>query len=307
MTAGTESSVWCIPSEVTALNVAAEMNGRFGSDDIQGHCVCDAMIFFAQGKHGIREYYYDNNLEAFKTNNIAIQAEQMLTESPAKEFDFITNPYNRIVITREDGSIVSLLYDKNNGVMAWNRLVLGNGEIYSTAVTRGDADTDIVYFAVKDDKDFYLERLDSNEEVFLDSWAKYENKTEGYQDNAVLYNFTKDKVISIKDITEDFISDNDVVYIGYEYESVISSMPVIANDPTGKKRITYLLVRFTESFMPELSITSLDDENFYDVEEPYSGVKQITYPGISDRDVTFTMKTKKVKPCNILAVNALLA
>ncbi|MCQ2397953.1 MAG: hypothetical protein MJ052_01450 [Sphaerochaetaceae bacterium] len=305
---GSESSVWVIPSSVTALNIMAEMNGRYGSDNIQGLCVDRAMIFFAQGKCGIREYYYDSSKEAFMTNNIAILAEQMLTESPAVDFDFITNPYNRLIITREDGIVVSLLYDKNNGVMGWNRISHASGKIVSCAVTRGDMQSDIVFYVVKEgdgpEARYFLERYDGNKEVYLDSWKLYKADMDlsEYGENIVFYNETTGEECSQEDIAE-----GDIVYVGRHFESVISSMPIIANDPTGKKRITNLLVRFLESYMPVMKIDGLSDEKFNGVEEPYSGIRNITYPGISDRDVTFTLAIDKAKACNILAVNAALS
>lgn len=304
---GTESSIWCVPSSVTAQTVIAEMNGRYGSDAIQGQCVGDAMIFFAQGKRGIREYYYSSQDEAFRTNDIAITSEQMLTESPAIDFDFVTNPYNRILIVRADGSLVSLLYDKNNGVMAWNRIELATN-IISCAVVRGDAQSDIVYFAVKDGENYYLERLDENKKIYLDSYSLYNPGiagTDGYSDKAFIFNKTKNLIISVNDeMPEDFISENDGVYIGYKFESLISSMPCVANDPVGKKRIIDLSVRFMKSYMPIVSCTDKPDEFFNAETIPFTGLKKISYPGTADKDVNFTIKIDEPYECNILAVNA---
>lgn len=283
---GTESSIWSVPPSVTALNVYAQMNGRYGSDGLQAHCVDSAVIFFAQGLKGIREYYYNSQNEAFQTNNIALMAEQMLTESRAKDFDFMTNPYNRILITREDGTVASLLYDKNNGVMGWTRIVKGGPSlITSCAVTRGDNENDIIYFTCKEGENYYLERIDEGKEVYLDSWKKYET---GDEDN-----------YSADAIQEDG-------YIGYKFESKVVSMPVIANDPTSKKRIVNLLVRFLDSYLPVMECEA-NTEYFNDKTEPYSGIAQIDYPGVTDRDVTFTISIDEPKRCNILSVNAKLS
>lgn len=285
---GTESNVWNIPSGINALNIACIMNGRYGSDDIQAHVVDTAVIFFAQGKRGIREYYYNAQTEAFQTNNIAILAEQMLSESPAEDFDFCTNPYNRLIVTRNDGTAVTLLYDKNNGVMAWNRIRHGKGLLKSCAVTRGSGYCDLVYFSVQDGTDFYLEKLDLDSKVYLDS---YEVKAED------------------KEYPEDMseVQDGEVVYIGYQYESIILSMPVVTQDISQKKRIVDLYVRFNNSFMPVMKTTGMPDEYFTGVEEPFSGVKKIEYPGKSEIDVTFELTINDPVPCNILSVDASLS
>lgn len=300
---GTESSVWYCPSGINALNVQAVFNGSYGSDELQGHCVGNATIYFAQGKCGIREHYYDSQAEAFRTNNIALLADQMLEESPAVDFDFMTNPYHRLIVTREDGIAAVMLYDKTNGIMAWSRLLHGNGKIKSIAVTRGDASSDIVYLCIEDNGQFYLERIDPSKHVYLDSWQKFK-ADEIYGEESILYNQTTDEFIPLRELSEheNFIHEDDLVYVGYIYESLISSMPVLTNDPTGKKRITRLLVRFVDSYMPEMHVADLPPERFDG--EKYSGIKPLTYPGSSDRDVDFTITMKEPRECNILAVNA---
>lgn len=310
LTICTESSVWISPASMTALNIAAEMNGRYGSDDIQAVCIDTATVFFAQGKRGIREFYYNSQSEAFQTNNIALTAEQVLTESPAVDFDFTINPYNKLYIVREDGKAVILLYDKNNGIMAWYRQEHGSGKFTSCCVTRGDEQNDFIYFAVKYGEgvnaSYYLEKYDDNEKVYLDSWQEYKGSVEGFTDDAILYNETADTICGASDIPEDFIAEGDVVYIGYKYTSDIISLPVVSNDPTGKKRITNLLIRFVDSYWPTLKVDNLEDEVFSG-ETPYSGIKNITFPGITDRDAHFRITADLPKAVNILVINAVIA
>lgn len=308
MTAGTEASVWCIPSAVNALNVMAEMNGRYGSDNIQALPVANAIIYFAGGKKGIREYYYSSQEEAFKTNNIAIFAEQMLEESKAVDFDYMNTPYNRLMVTREDGTIASMLYDKTTGVMAWNRIVLGGGGIIrSTAVVNGSSYCDIAYFAVQRGEEFYLEKYDDEAEVYLDAWEPFDIRKE-YPDEAIVYNKTRGSFVRYREnavIEPEFLIDyTDELFIGIEYESYMESLPVLSDDASGKRRIASLLARFNESYLPTVQCVDLPDEEFSAEEEPYSGVLKIAYPGITDRDVTFSIKTSKPYPVKILGIEA---
>jgi hypothetical protein len=97
---------------------------------------------------------------------------------------------------------------------------------------------------------------------------------------------------------------NDIVYIGYKFVSLLKSMPIVANDVTAKKRITNLLVRFVDSFMPIIKCGDLPDEHFNNEKESFSGVKSVIYPGNSERDVTFTIHIDNPVRCNILSVNA---
>lgn len=306
---GTEASVWYVPSGVNANNIQAIFNGSYGSDQIQGHCVGNATIYFAQGLQGIREHYFDSQAEAFRTNNIAILAEQMLEESPAVDFDFMTNPYHKLIVTRQDGTIAAMLYDKNNGIMAWHRIEHAIGRILSSAVTRSDGKSDLLYVAVMDLDTVYLEVIDPRYDVYLDSWKHFspDDEGNGIYSGGFLYNERTEKFMPYDDFIKDpgdFMQPDDEVYIGYEYESLILSMPVLTNDPTGKKRITKLLVRFVDSFMPEMNCTDLPVERFASERQPYSGLKELTYPGYSDRDVDFTISMKDPVACTILAVDA---
>ena len=290
LSVGTESTIWSIPSGINASDIQAQMQGRYGSDDIQAMAVATATIYFSQGKKGIREFYYNSEQQGFETNNIAILAEQMLTESAAIDFDYVTNPFNKLLVVRQDGSVSQMLYDKTNGVMGWNRITRTAGQIRNIAVTRGEDEHDLIFMLVYDNGKYYIEKLDMGSKVFLDSWKVYEGDNEGYTADAITY------------------EENGVVYIGYPIKSYIKSMPVINNDPTGKKRITDLIVRFLESYMPVMRIAGLPDEKFTTITElPYSGVAKITYPGASNRDVYFELETTDTKPVNILAVNANIA
>ena len=181
---GTESSIWSVEPGINALNISAVMQGRYGSDEVQGQAVETATVYFAQGKKGIREFYYDGESSAFRTNNIALLADHILRESPVEDFDYMTNPYSRLFVVRKDGICAQMLYDKTNGIMAWSRIVMTNGKIQNCAVTRGYDENDLIYFVVKDGDSYFLEVLDYGQEVYLDSWKVYANVATGYTQGA---------------------------------------------------------------------------------------------------------------------------
>ena len=121
---GTELSEFFIPPDIHANNTQAVALSRYGSDDIQGAAIGAATVFFQSGRKGLVEYY-PNDYDQFRANNMALLAQQMLHESPAKEFDFATAPYTRLYITREDGTLVTLLYERGTGTFAWSRITTG--------------------------------------------------------------------------------------------------------------------------------------------------------------------------------------
>lgn len=301
---GTESSEWIIPSSITALSVSAQLNSRHGSDDIQATCVDNAVVFFGQGKKSVREYYWNSDAGAFRSNNIAMLSLSMIEESDIIDFDYMTNPYCRLLAVRADGTMACMLYEKSMNVTAWYRFTCA-GEITSCAVTRGESSCDYVYLAVKHGSSYILERYDENDGVYLDSWKPYSQESAAsYQSNAIIFDATQKKEIAIADAAQ--VNAGDEAYIGYKYSSVITSMPISGSDPTGKKRITSLVIRFCNAWMPVM-VCSNSTEQFTGVSEPYTGVKEITYPGTSDIDVSFTITASQCRPCTILAVNAQLA
>ena len=308
---GTESSIWSIDPGISALSINAMMQGRYGSDDLQGQAVETATVYFAQGRKGIREFYYDGESAAFRTNNIALLADHILRESAVMDFDYMTNPYSRLVLVQANGKIAQMLYDKTNGIMAWSRLSMTAGKIRNCAVTRGDDENDLVFLVVEDGEDanhnplYYLEMLDLGSNVYLDSYSDYTGVTTGYTTGAILYNETTDQTCPIDNIPTGFVNDGDVVYIGYKYTSYIKSMPVIGNDPSKRVRISALLVRFLNSFRPVMKCTDMADEHFNSIQNvPYSGIAKMTYPGVTDHDVCFELEADDVKPVNILSVDA---
>ena len=312
---GTESSIWSVDPGISALNINAVMQGRYGSDNIQGQAVETATVYFAQGKKGIREFYYDGESKAFRTNNIALLADHILRESAVLDFDFMTNPYSRLILVQNNGNIAQMLYDKTNGIMAWSRLKMSVGKIRNCAVTRGDDENDLIFLVVEDGEDanheplYYLEILDFNNNVYLDSQKVYDTTAQdpaaGYNDGAILYNKTTGETCPYDNIPTGFINTGDVVYIGYPYKSYIKSMPVIGKDPSRKIKIVALLVRFLNSFKPVMKCTGLPDEKFNTIANvPYSGIAKANYPGITDHDVCFELEADGVDPVNILSVDA---
>ena len=309
---GTESSIWSIDPGISALNINAVMQGRYGSDDIQGQAVETATVYFAQGKLGIREFYYDGQSNAFRTNNIALLAEHIMMEATATDFDYMTNPYSRLIIVRSDGTVATMMYDKTNGIMAWNHIIMSKCFIHNCAVTRGYEQYDLIFFVVRDGQNYYLEGLDYNDFVFLDSYQEwkpaYITVTAQYNDGAVIWNRTTEKILEYADfgnIPQDFYSEGDECYIGYPFRSYIKSMPIIGKDPSKPVRISNLLVRFLNSYKPVVKVTGLPDEKFTTIKQvPYSGIGKVNYPGATDHDVCFELEADGLDPVNILSVDA---
>jgi hypothetical protein len=270
LVAGTETSEWVVPPGVSATSVQAVLNSRNGSADIQGTAIGDAVVFFQAGKRSVREYYIAEQDDRFRSNNLAMMAPQMLSESPAVDFDFVSAPYTRLIVVREDGSAVCLLYERNAGVFAWSRLVLSSGKIRSCATAPAANGYDDIYLAVETTGgSFYLERLrePTATSVYRD----------GHQNGAG----------------------------GTGYEAVMESMPVVTAGGERPKRIAQIAIRFKESFFPVVEALPGEARQVITGRtEPYTGVVKLPFPGAFDRDVFFRLVAGQDAPCTILSVNA---
>ncbi len=98
--------------------------------------------------------------------------------------------------------------------------------------------------------------------------------------------------------------ENNEVYIGYPFESKMVSLPVIAAEPERKKRIEAVVFRFRKSYLPQVqAIPNTTVEDITGLEEPYSGIHRMPFPGGHDRDVLFTLTMDKPYQCEILSIN----
>jgi hypothetical protein len=81
-------------------------------------------------------------------------------------------------------------------------------------------------------------------------------------------------------------------------------MPVLANNQMKQNIIKILNIRFNDSFMPRVKSLPNGKEDTIPRPEPFSGVIQIPFPGVWDRDVFFELIHDKPTRCRVLAVNA---
>jgi hypothetical protein len=319
-----------IPAGVHATNVQAFLNSRYGSDSIQATVVGDAMCFFQTGKKALVEDYIPRQDNNFRAGNMALLSKNMLHESPAFDFDFISAPYTKLFVSREDGTVVSLLYERDTGTFAWGRITTGKevetvedgrtvrtrtGLVKSVATIPGRAGYDDVYFIVRREEGFFLERHSERVRedpagdgaVYLDSYRRWDGDAADYTEDAVVYDGTDNRTYPV---TQAPIPDH-VMWIGYPYTSRVRSMPVLANDRMKQNAIKNLLIRFNDSFMPKAGAFSMEGgkerEGVTDSigrPEPYSGVVKIPFPGVWDRDVFFELVHDRPTRCRVLAVNA---
>jgi hypothetical protein len=195
------------------------------------------------------------------------------------------SPYTKLFITREDGQVVTLLYERSTGVFAWGRISTA-GAVQSVAALPGADGNDDVYLVVKRAGQSFLERLREAAEVYLDSFQRWTGTNEGYEDTAVIVDADGEQ------------------WIGYPYTSRARSMPILANNRMRPNNIKTLMVRFLDSFMPQIQSLPNGAADTIPQSAPFSGVVRVPFPGVWDTDVLFEFIHEQPTRCKILAISA---
>ena len=307
---GTESSEWVMSEGVTAQRIEVQLQSRYGVADFQGSLIGRSVIYIGQGGRSLRDYAYDFQEHTYKSIDLTQAASHLLIESKAVDFDYTNSPVQKIYLSRDDGSACVLLYDKNTGIAAWTKIVLGNGKIKNIVTVPGLKGFDDVYFEVERKGIFYLEKIAETEKdktIYLDSFSKYTSntQTDEYELSSVFIPKER-KIFKLEELPDEYKDFSKDMYIGYEYASIVESLPVINSADNNKKRITALLIRFLDSYLPLVSQTETREQTIYE-DEPFSGVVSVPVEGNFNRDVFFKLEMKRPERCEILAVNAHLA
>ena len=298
---GTARAEYVMPSNINAVNISAFLNSFYGTSKLQASSAGDAILFFRDGQKGLVEYYIPEADNYFRTNDLTMLAPHMLRESEAVDFDIIAIPYTKLIVTRKDGQIVTLLYDRTSGIFAWNRIITGKGSARSLAVIPGKNGYDDIYLLIEIDGKHYIELLEFEGCVYLDSYKLWNGDRSGYTDDAVVFSKNENKIFALSDRGLSKITGE--AWIGYRYTSRVVSMPILANNSMKPNNIKNLLIRFLDSRMPVLKAHPGGLEDEIPADEPFSGVKSISFPGTWDRDAMFELYYNGPGMCKILAIN----
>lgn len=307
---GTESSEWVMSESSNAQKIQVQLQSRYGVSNKQASLIGRSVIYIGQGGRTLRDYIYDYQEKTYKSIDLTQAASHLLSESAAIDFDYTNTPSPKIFLTRKDGVVCVLSYDRNTGIAAWSRLLLASGKVKNIATVPSSDGYDAIYFAVEKNDTIYLERLkdEINEQsVYLDGFSKFTKETiqESYKEASVYISKEK-KLYRLDELPDSYKDFTQQMYIGYPYKSIIESLPVINSSENNQKRIVNLSIRFLNSYLPLVSQSGTSEQTIYK-EEPFSGVENVPVVGGFDRDVFFKLCMEKPEACTVLTVNAELA
>lgn len=162
---------------ITAQNsgsVSAENNPKvrnptgFGSAQLSGVLAGDALIYIGRGAESLREFAILETVEKYKSPELSVLAEH-LVRPEIRGYTVQGGKGSTAWIHMQDGSAAAMLYNREQGVVAWSSHTTPGGEFRSFAATYGERD-DETWAVIKRGESYTIEVLDP------DTWKAQDNR-----------------------------------------------------------------------------------------------------------------------------------
>jgi len=136
---GTSGTEWQVSSTklnvpITPTNFAAREQTTHGSKDIQALRVNNSILFVDRVGRKVRELTYSDSEYAYSAPDLTMYAEH-ITEGGISGIAYQKNPTATIWAVRADGTLLSMSYERAQGVVGWARHL--TGETHRDVTTSG--------------------------------------------------------------------------------------------------------------------------------------------------------------------------
>jgi len=263
---------------ITPTNILIKKQSNHGAANVDAISAGNATLFLQRAKRKIRELAYNFDVDGYLAPDMTILAEH-ITEGGITQMAYQQEPNQIVWMTRNDGELIGLTYQREQQVTAWHRQIFGgsfgsgNAVCESVAVIPTDDTEYQVYVIVKRTINSvtrryveYLNNYDFTETDnttfnFLDSQLEYSGSAtttitglehlEGQTVSILADGSTHpDKTVSSGAITLDRSSTK--VKVGLSYTSLLQTMRLDAGAANGTsqgktKRIYDISLRLFES------------------------------------------------------------
>lgn len=195
-----EIRLYSAGTAITPSDVVSVMESSYGSHNSEPVVNDDNIVFIQRLQRTIRSLSYDYNQDAFVGPELTILAEG-LTVGGIKKIVFQKEPNNTYWCLKEDGTLLSLTYDKAQDVIGWSRSELAGTDVkvIDMAVIPSDVYLQDVLILVTERKVNnqvcrYLELLSRNfnkdvaqkDALFLDDAIRLEDALRRHDDTIVI-------------------------------------------------------------------------------------------------------------------------
>jgi len=148
---GTSGSEWVLEAEsdnkpVTPSAFSLKRKTTYGSKDLQAVLINSAVLFPMRQGRKLREFTYRFDVDDYVAPDLTILAEHV-TEGGITSMAYQQQPDNVLLMTRADGTLVPMTYERDQEVVGLYRWTLdgGAGTFDSVAVISKDSDEDRIW------------------------------------------------------------------------------------------------------------------------------------------------------------------
>jgi len=165
---GTSSGDWLVSAETTLgptdINARKQNNAR--SMKAKSVTIDNEMFYIERGKEKLRMSRYVRDSLGFSSVDVSIIAEH-LCQPGMKRVVVMHTPEVMIFCLRDDGTLATLSYNKEQQVAAWSPMNTEQGTIFDLAVVHSTVtNTDDLYMMILRGTDYYLEKMPYPERTF---------------------------------------------------------------------------------------------------------------------------------------------
>jgi len=134
-----------VDEPITPTNVEYRSQAYYGSAYIQAQMCGDSILYVERGGNKVREFIYSLERDRYVAPDMTVLAEH-LSEDEIVDIAYQSRPDSILWCVRDDGTLLSLTYQRDHDVIAWARHVT-EGSFESVAVIPG-TDEDEVWVIV---------------------------------------------------------------------------------------------------------------------------------------------------------------
>lgn len=153
------------------------------SPTVRAHAIGNSAVFVQARGYIVRDLTYSFQLNAYTGDDLTLYANHLAIGHQMVDSDYAELPYSVVWFVRDDGTLLSMTYVKEQGILGWARHDTLNGKFQNVCVVP-EGNEDVLYAVVQrvvnGSTVYYVERMSSRQftdvkyGVFLDASLSFD-------------------------------------------------------------------------------------------------------------------------------------
>lgn len=333
---GTKDDEWIISSNklgtvITPTNFSVRQQSSFGGNTVQPVKINNSVLFVDFVGRKVREMTYNDSTQEYASPDLTVLAED-ITESGIVSSAYQKNPDIMYWSVLDDGTLLSLVYERDQGVVAWSKQPLRSGDSVESVARIPGATEDEIWFStirqINGSTKRYIEQVqprlfDSQSDCFfvdcgiidisgsttITGLSHLEGETVKILGDGAVY---PDKVVDGGQITISEAADKCIVGLPYTYRLSPMRMDIAGRGGTTKgsiKKIAEVVISFQDTLNAEYgdgnTTNTIDWRTTEDYGSPpslFTGDKVVVFDGGFNVEDTFIISGSDPLPCTVRAI-----